>query len=99
MRAQILEFPSQKKSDGNPATTRVKNTDGFKFFTKREIQMLRRAVRDAALAAQSKGTVTAMREWAVIDLLTTTGIRVSEAANLRVGDCRVGYGHSEIFVR
>ena len=35
----------------------------------------------------------------VIDLLTCTGLRVSEAANLRCGDLKLGYAESKIFVR
>jgi len=33
-----------------------------------------------------------------IDILTSTGLRVSEAANLRCGDLKMGYGESKIFV-
>ena len=35
----------------------------------------------------------------VVDLLTCTGLRVSEAANVRCGDLKTGYGQSEVFVR
>jgi site-specific recombinase XerD len=35
----------------------------------------------------------------LIDLLTSTGLRESEAADLRCGDIRAGYGESAIFVR
>ena len=35
---------------------------------------------------------------AVIDLLTSTGLRVSEAANLKCGDLRIGYSESKIFI-
>jgi site-specific recombinase XerD len=34
-----------------------------------------------------------------IDLLTSTGMRVSEAADFRCGDVRAGYGESSVFVR
>jgi integrase/recombinase XerD len=33
-----------------------------------------------------------------IDLLTSTGMRVSEAANLRCGDLKLGYGENKIFI-
>jgi len=32
-------------------------------------------------------------------LLTSTGLRVSEAANVRCGDLKTGYGESALFVR
>lgn len=35
----------------------------------------------------------------VIDLLTCTGLRVSEAANLRGGDLKIRYGENKVFVR
>ncbi len=35
----------------------------------------------------------------VIDLLTSTGLRVSEVADLRCGDLKIGYGESKVFVR
>ena len=34
-----------------------------------------------------------------VDLLTSTGLRVGEAANLCCGDIRAGYGQSAVFVR
>jgi site-specific recombinase XerD len=33
-----------------------------------------------------------------IDLLTSTGLRVSEAANLKCGDLKIGYSESKIFI-
>ena len=33
-----------------------------------------------------------------IDLLTATGMRVSEAANLKCGDLKIGYDQNKIFV-
>ncbi len=35
----------------------------------------------------------------LIDLLTSTGLRAAEAADLRCGDVRTGYGQSAIYVR
>jgi site-specific recombinase XerD len=34
-----------------------------------------------------------------IDLITSSGLRVSEAANVRCGDIKAGYGESALFVR
>jgi integrase/recombinase XerD len=33
-----------------------------------------------------------------IDLLTSTGMRVSEAANLHCGDLKIGYSENKIFI-
>ena len=46
-----------------------------------------------------RGQVTAVREWMAVDLMTSTGLRVSEAANVRCGDLKAGYGESALFVR
>jgi site-specific recombinase XerD len=64
-----------------------------------QIKLLRRTVRDAATLARQKGNVVPIREWAVIDILTSSGLRVSEAANIRCGDLKAKYGESALFVR
>ena len=71
----------------------------MKYLNLDQVRLLRRTVRDQALAANAKQQVTAIREWAAIDILTSSGIRVSECADLRCGDCRTGYGQSELFIR
>ena len=75
------------------------NIDGIKYFTEQQIRMLRRCVRDKADQHELKGLVTGIREWMAIDLLTSSGVRVSEAANVRCGDLKIGYSESELFVR
>ena len=81
------------------AKKRITNIDGIKYFNDTQIKLLRRTVRDHADLDIQKGKVTGLREWMVIDVLTSTGIRVSEAANIRCGDIKAGYGQSELFVR
>ena len=100
--SNVVSFPnadlkkrSKAKRDGN----RVKNIDGVKYFNEKQIKMLRRAVRDQAEIDEKKGNVTAIKEWCVSDLLTSTGLRVSEAANLRCSDLKIGYSENKVFVR
>lgn len=78
---------------------RIKSVDGIKYFNEKQIKLLRRTVRDRAEIDVQKDKVTAIREWMVIDLLTCTGLRVSEASDLRCGDLKLGYAESKIFVR
>ena len=78
---------------------KIRNIDSIKYFDESQIRLLRRTVRDKAELALSRGNVTAIREWMLIDLLTSTGLRVSEAANLRCGDLKIGNGDSRLFVR
>jgi len=91
MTATLYKFPQQKAKTHK----RIKNIDGVKYFSNSQVKLLRRAVRDQA----ATGRMTAIKEWMAIDLLTCTGLRVSEAANLRCGDCKVGYDDNRVFVR
>jgi integrase/recombinase XerD len=76
-----------------------RSADGFKYFTEPQIKLIRRAARDAAQLATEKDQVTAVRRWMLIDLLTSSGIREAEAANIRCGDFLTGYGQCAIFIR
>jgi integrase/recombinase XerD len=93
--ATISNFPIRQTI--RPPAKR--SADGFKYFGALQIKLIRREARDRAALGQQKGLSTAVREWMLIDLLTSTGLRESEAADLRCGDIRAGYGQSEIFVR
>jgi site-specific recombinase XerD len=96
--ANVIQFPINQMSRGIKRERTV-NIDGIKYFNAQQIKMIRRRVRDQAEIDHKKGNITGIKEWMVIDLLTSTGVRVSEAANLRCGDLRLGYGESSIFVR
>ncbi|MBL7178684.1 MAG: tyrosine-type recombinase/integrase [Desulfobacterales bacterium] len=89
---KVLSFPGIRK--------RKKSTsvDNVKYFTQREIKLLRRTVRDNSDLALSKGQVTAIRAWLAVDLLTCTGLRVSECADLQIKHLHIEHGKSEIFV-
>lgn len=98
--AKIINFPSETRvKRGRKSGGRVKTVDGVKYFNAQQIKMIRRTVRDQAELDNQNGNVTGIREWMVIDLLTSTGLRVSEAANLRCGDLKIGYAESKIFIR
>jgi len=71
-------------------------------FNSESVDGMRRntqTVRDRAENDLNRGKITAIKEWAVIDLITKTGVRVSEAANLRCNDLKIGYAQEEIFIR
>lgn len=74
------------------------NLDGVKYFTAKEIKLLRKTARADAELSLQKNQVTGIRNWMAIDILTCTGLRVSECANLLCGDLHLSYGKSEIFV-
>ena len=96
----VTLFPGQGKpatrARPKPSKTTAKD---FPSFNESQIKLLRRSVKDAASLAKQKNQVTAIREWMLIDLLTSSGLREAEAADLRCGDIKTGYGESAIFVR
>jgi len=94
-----LPFSRKEKSKSCSDQQRIKNMDGIKYFTEQQIKMLRRSVREHAELDQTKGKITGIREWMAIDLITSTGLRVGEAVNVRCGDLKIGYSECEIFVR
>lgn len=96
-REKVVQFPVTKAH--RKPSPRIVNSDGVKYFSHQQIKLLRRTVRDQAELDRSRGRITAIREWMAIDLLTSTGLRVSEAADVRCGDLRAGYGESALFVR
>ena len=98
---KVIYLRSEKKGEKDPGHKPKKpvNIDGIKYFTEQQIRMLRRIVRDRSNLHESKGLVTGIREWMVIDLLTCTGLRVSEATNIRCGDLKIGYSECEVLVR
>ncbi|MGO9018229.1 MAG: tyrosine-type recombinase/integrase [Syntrophobacteraceae bacterium] len=96
---KVVQFPgTQQKSSRNQAHT-ITNIDGVKYYTDQQIKLFRRRVRDQATLDIERGQITAIREWMAVDLITSSGLRVSEAANVRCGDIKAGYGESALFVR
>ena len=91
--ARLIKFPAMKRRN-----VRHK-ADTIHYFNELQIKLIRRSVRDASQLAKDRGQCTAIREWMLIDLLTSTGIRSAEASDFRCGDIRAGYGESAIYVR
>ena len=98
MNSKVIRLSAEKSGQKRKKRS-IKNVDGVKYFTTLQIKMLRRAAREQAELAIQKNKVTGIREWMAIDLLTSTGLRVSEAANLKCGELKIGYGENMIFVR
>lgn len=96
---RVINFPGTQQSTRPEPTRQVTNIDGIKYYTEQQVKLLRRTVRDRAVLDLDRNQVTAVREWMAIDLLTCTGLRVSEAADVRCGDIKAGYGESALFVR
>ncbi len=71
----------------------------IRYLTAEELTRLRRHAEARALEAREKGTVGAIRGWALLDTLLSSGLRASEVASLRVGDCLLGYGQASLVIR
>lgn len=92
--AKILTFNRKK-------TRKLKkhvSVDGVKYFSESEIKMIRKAARNDSSLAKARGLIHGIRSWMIVDLLTCSGLRVSEASNLRIKHLKIGHGKSEIFV-
>jgi integrase/recombinase XerD len=96
---KIVQFPGTRQASNQSQSRKITNIDGVKYYSDQQIKLLRRAVRDRAALDIERGQVTAIREWMAVDLITSSGLRVSEAANIRCGDIKAGYGESALFVR
>ena len=97
--AEIIPIKKVINPHRNTHPRRIKNIDGIKYFNNQQIKYLRRTVRDRAELDRSKNNITSIKEWRVVDLLTSTGIRVDEASNIRCGDIKAGYAECALFVR
>jgi site-specific recombinase XerD len=71
----------------------------IRYLTAEELTRLRRHAEARSLQAREKGTVGAVRAWALLDTLLSSGLRASEVAALRIGDCLLGYGQASLVVR
>ena len=68
------------------ATSKIKTIDREKYMTEEEVRLLRSVCRDRAAIDLKKGRQGHIRMWMIIDIVTTSGLRVSEIANLDIGD-------------
>lgn len=71
----------------------------IRYLTAEELTRLRHHAEARGLQAREKGTLGAVRAWALLDTLLSSGLRASEVAALRVGDCLLGYGQASLLVR
>jgi integrase/recombinase XerD len=71
----------------------------IRYLTTEELTRLRRYAEARGLQANQAGAVTAVRSWALLDTLLSSGLRASEVAALQVRDCLLGYGQASLVVR
>ena len=69
-----------------------------KFLTDEESKKLRRMCEEAAIIAKSKGNQMAVRNRLIIEMALGTGLRVSDLANLNIGDIHIRKGQNSLIV-
>ena len=62
----------------------------IRYLTTEELTRLRRYAEARDIQANQAGAVTAVRSWALVDTLLSSGLRASEAAALRISECLPG---------
>jgi len=70
-----------------------------RFLTKQELVHLLNEAEQNRQRGVDHGQRQPVKDWMIIRLALLSGLRASELADLKVVDCFVGYGRSEIFVR
>ena len=71
----------------------------MRYLTTAELTRLRRFADNRATQAMTTEAVTAVRSWAFLDSVLSSGLRASEVATLHVGDCMLGYGQTSLIVQ
>lgn len=73
--------------------------DEEKFLSRKEVKKLSRYCRIQARRASKSGRKIPIKDWFIIDLALSTGLRVSEIANLKCGDIHIDDDRSSLLVR
>ncbi len=72
--------------------------DRSKFMTPTQVSNLRRNAEDLAIIGLKRNLLIPPRDWMIIDLALSTGLRVSEISNLKERDLFIGNNEFELIV-
>lgn len=70
-----------------------------KYLTREEVKKLRQSAEAEALRAKKRGVLGPVRDWMILDMALSSGLRASELTNLKVGDLELGRGKQAVRVR
>lgn len=70
-----------------------------RYLSKPELSELLRKAEDVRTLGVARGQQQFVRDWAILRFSVLSGLRANELAMLKVEDCLVGYGRSELVVR
>jgi len=69
-----------------------------KYLKEHETKLLRTFLEEKSIVALSRDQRKPIRDWAIIDIALSAGLRASEISNLKIKDIHIGKGESAIFV-
>lgn len=70
-----------------------------KYLSETQLRRLRQYVKDMADLARQRGSMRAIIDELVIELLVNTGLRASELCSLNIGDLPMAHGKDAVWVR
>jgi len=70
-----------------------------RYLSKPELAELLRKAEDLRTLGVARGQKQSVRDWAILRVSLFSGLRANELAQLKVADCYVGYGRSDLLVR
>jgi len=69
-----------------------------KFLKEDEVHALRTLLQEKAIVALARKQKKPIRDWAVIDIALSGGLRASEITNLKIKDAHIDKGENALFV-
>ncbi len=69
-----------------------------KFLKENEVQTLRTFLEEKSIVGLAKDQKKPIRDWAIIDIALSGGLRASEITNLKIKDIHINKGENSIFV-
>lgn len=70
-----------------------------KYLKDHEIKSLRSLLEEKNIVAAARGQKKPIRDWTIIDVALSAGLRASEICNLKIKYIHVGKGENSIFVK
>ena len=84
------------------AKRKTKQRNGLspdKYLSEEQLKRLRKHIKDMADLARQRGSVRAIIDELIIELLANTGLRAAELCNLNIRDLPVSHGKDSVWIR
>lgn len=70
-----------------------------KYLKEEEVKRLRQTLEEKSIVAEAKGQKKPIRDWAIVDVALSAGLRASEIGHLTIKDIHIGKGEGALFVQ